>query len=244
MKILNLQEWSKMNEGIHDKNILKAFILAGSPGAGKSYVTGKLFGLPTEIGMKTFSSETGLKILNQDPIFVHQLQKRKGMSLSDYSHTPEETKSDPKFGAEERQISAELIDKKRQIYLDGRLGVIIEGTGHSVDHISSVQKELSDLGYDVYMIMVNTNLDVALKRNSERERKLPEAVVKEKWTKSQGNIGKYQSLFGRENFIILDNSEYGDKVISAVKKEVNKILNSPIKNPIGRKWIESNSKRK
>ena len=38
-------------------------------------------------------------------------------------------------------------------------------------------KNLRSLGYDIHMVFVNTSLDVALERNRNRPRKLPDAVI-------------------------------------------------------------------
>ena len=58
------------------------------------------------------------------------------------------------------------------------------------------------------MVFVNTDLDVALERNQLRDRKLPSELVKSSWQAVQNNMGKFQSLFGRSNMLIVDNSEY------------------------------------
>ena len=53
--------------------------------------------------------------------------------------------------------------------IKGRLGMVVDGTGRDYDKIKSQVAELRQLGYDCYMIFVNTSLDVALERNSKRE---------------------------------------------------------------------------
>ena len=58
------------------------------------------------------------------------------------------------------------------------------------------------------MIFVNTSLDVALKRNEERTRTLPEDILKKSWKDVQKNLGGFQSLFGSTNFVIVDNSKF------------------------------------
>ena len=47
-----------LNEGVYDPNIFKAFFLAGGPGSGKSYITGR-----------TIPRSLGLKVVNSDDIF-------------------------------------------------------------------------------------------------------------------------------------------------------------------------------
>ena len=44
---------------------------------------------------------------------------------------------------------------------------------------------LKQLGYDCYMIFVNTSLDVALERNRRRERTVPEYITTKSWNETQ-----------------------------------------------------------
>ena len=43
--------------------------------------------------------------------------------------------------------------------------MIIDGTGDDFKKIAMEKKELEEVGYDCYMIFVNTTLEVALERN-------------------------------------------------------------------------------
>ena len=103
--------------------------------------------------------------------------------------------------------------------------------------------ELKKLGYDTYMVFVNTSLEVAQQRNAQRDRKLPEAMVKKIWTDVQKNLGKFQGLFGR-NFKIIDNSDkripkrderiFPREFYTAIKKFVSQ----PIRSPLAKRWIK------
>jgi len=85
------------------------------------------------------------------------------------------------------------------------------------------------------MIFVNTSLEVAQKRNTERSRTLSAEKVQTIWKKCQENMGKFQGMFGN-NFIIVDNTEY-HPINNSVQKQVDSFLRKPIQNPIGKKWI-------
>ena len=61
-------------------------------------------------------------------------------------------------------------------YVRGRLGVIIDGTGHKYQSIAKKKQRMEDLGYDCYMVFVNTSLEIALKRNLERDRVVPKRL--------------------------------------------------------------------
>ena len=125
-------------------------------------------------------------------------------------------------------------------YKNGRLGVIIDGTGDDYAKISKQKKELEKLGYDCYMVFVNTSLEVAQQRNAFRARKLPRKLVKAVWTDVQKNMGRFQSSF-KQNFTIIDNSEdlrsktKPGKLDLApfILKATGKFVAKSIKNPIG-----------
>ena len=57
--------------------------------------------------------------------------------------------------------------------------MIIDGTGDDFNKISREKKQLEEIGYETYMIFVNTSLEVALERNENRDRVLPRSIVEE-----------------------------------------------------------------
>lgn len=228
-----------ISEGINDPGILKAFFMAGGPGSGKSYVAGELFSMPKS-EIQTTSYTTGLKLVNNDIAFEKGL-KDAGYDIgkiADYA-------KDKGAWAEVMKIRdrAKSITKKRQDnYIAGRLGQIIDGTGKDYEKIKSYRKLYQDLGYDTYMIFVNTSLEVALQRNQNRPRKLADEMVTQMWQEVQNNLGKFQNLFGQDKMIIVDNSNYDNQgVLRKVEKEIKKRINKPIQNPIGKNWIKQNS---
>ena len=70
--------------------------------------------------------------------------------------------------------------------IKGRLGMVVDGTGRDYDKIKNQVAQLRQLGYDCYMIFVNTSLDVALERNS-KEREVYQNILQE-------NLGKVYNL--------------------------------------------------
>jgi predicted kinase len=98
------------------------------------------------------------------------------------------------------------------------------------------------VGYDASMIFVNASLEVTLQRNKERERKIPEDVITQAWHGVQENIGKFQALFGSNNFLVIDNNKPLDKEeIERLKVEMTrkamKMLNAPLENKTGIKIL-------
>ena len=211
----------ELNEGLYDPNIFKAFFLAGGPGSGKTFVTRNAFG------------GTGLRMINSDSAFENALRKH-GLSLK----MPEDE-------AEARDIlrarAKGTTDKTLDLSLKGRLGLVIDGTGRDYDKIKSQNDMLKQLGYDTYMIFVNTSLDVALERNAKRERSVPEYITRKSWTQVQSNIGRFQNTFGMSNMIIVDNSkderELTTIVMNKVDKSVRRLLSNKIKSYTAKRWM-------
>ena len=207
-----------IQEGVYDPGIFKAFFLAGGPGSGKTYVTNRATG-----GM-------GLKMVNSDIRFERYLQKA-GLSLK--MPDSEASARDP-LRQRAKQITGDLMDR----YIRGRLGLVIDATGRDYDVINRQRSMLQMLGYDSYMIFVNTSLEVALERNRTRTRSVPEAITRKSWQTVQNNIGKFQNLFGRSNMIVVDNNDAKENELLNVYKEVRRLINVPVRNYVAKKWIE------
>jgi len=238
LKQLKKQLFVEMiTEGVDDPGILKCIFLAGGPGSGKSFTAKEIFG----VGKSDIASVSagGLKVLSSDVAFEQALKKN-GINPKDLADIE---KNDPNFwayiagdtGDSIRNRSKEITKKQQAFYEAGRLGMIIDGTGDEVLKIRNKLDKAEKLGYDCYMVFVNTSLEVAIKRNAERSRSLPESLVREIWGKCQENMGKFQGMFGN-NFIIVDNTEY-HPISKSVQKQVDTFLRKPIQNPIGKKWI-------
>ena len=237
-----------LNEGINDPGIFKAVFLAGGPGSGKSYVAHQLFGIPEKVNV----SKTGLKMVNQDQELEYLLGKFYGDDSIDYldiqSYPPELFRqlTDPTFDdyAGLRGSAKYLSKQRMKGYLKGRLGVIVDGTGHRFKDVKEDRKELVDMGYDTYMVFVTTSLEVAQQRNEERPRRLPEDTVEKYWKEVQNNLAFFQGLFGASNFLIVDNNKHLDpdtakkKFNMLINKGLNGFLNKPLKSKIAKKWIK------
>ena len=230
-------------EGVDDPGIFKAIFLAGGPGSGKTYVSQKLFGIPDRLT----TSAKGLKLVNQDTEFEMLLKKYFGTIEID-KFPPEEfadlVKSAEEGGTGLRQYAKALNKEKLRLYKKGRLGVIIDGTAHKVDSIKKKKKELEKLGYDTYMVFVNTSLEAALDRNEKRDRTVPVKVAKKSWQDVQNNMGKLQSVFGKANFQVVDNSKHlqpeeaEKKFNMLVKKGIDKFMKKPIQSKIAKDWVK------
>jgi dephospho-CoA kinase len=212
-----MKTFNELQEGVYDPNIFKAFFLAGGPGSGKSYVVRKTTG------------GTGLKVVNSDNAFEKFL-KDANLSLK-----MPESETDARKPVRDR--AKEITKKQQANYLEGRLGLIIDGTGHNFDKIATQSNGLRQLGYDTHMIFVNTSLDVALERNASRSRSVPESVVVKSWRDVQSNIGKFNNHFKSE-MIIVDNNKPDEDIIKQVYKRIQSLLRKKVKNTRAKSWIE------
>ena len=218
--------FTDLQEGVYDPNIFKAFFIAGGPGSGKSFVVRKTTG-----GL-------GMKVVNSDDIFEKLLDKE-GLSKK----MPESEK-EPRDIV--RQRAKRLTAKKKENFIEGRLGLIIDGTGKDYDKIARQATKLKQLGYDTHMIFVNTSLDVALERNQKRDRTVPESIAIKSWNDVQRNIGKFSQYF-RQNFVVVDNNDplkNDGQIFNSVFKQIKSLANKRIYNKIAYKWIGDELRRR
>ena len=196
-----------ITEGVYDPNIFKAFFLAGGPGSGKSWVSER-----TLSGM-------GLKVINSDNAFSRALEKEK-MSLNMATQDAKEIARRDEIRAKAKARTGVQL----KLALEGRLGLILDSTARDVSRIEQEANTMRHIGYDVHMVFVNTSLEVALKRNQMRARKVPDAIVISNHKQVQQNIGKLQNLFGTSNFIIVDNNKPAEDVNPSVYKAIRRMV--------------------
>jgi cytidylate kinase len=218
-----MKHFNELQEGVYDPNIFKAFFIAGGPGSGKSFVVRKTTG-----GL-------GLRVVNSDDAFENQLKKA-NLSL--------------KMPADETEPRDVVRDRAKQTtasrksgYIEGRLGIIIDGTGRDFNKITKEASELQQLGYDTYMIYVNTSLDVALERNAMRPRSIPTPIVTKSWNDVQKNLGKFSQFF-RQGLVIVDNNDAGDDVFNMVSKQIRGLVKKKVKNGRAMQWIRNELDKK
>ena len=237
MKIYKTFE-SFLQEGVNDPGILKAFFMAGGPGSGKSYVATEVFALPKSEDYGTVSYDNGLKLVNSDKNF-EILLKKANIDMAELMDLKDKLPDEWQKAMQIRNQAKRMTQNMQEMYIQGRLGMIIDGTGKNYKKIEGQVEKLRSLGYDCYMVFVNTSLDVAQERNAARTRKLPKDMVKQMWDEVQQNIGKFQRLFKAKRFEIVDNSEYGNSMpIDLVSKEIRKFMAQPVSNPIGKQWLK------
>jgi len=214
------KEHFDLMEGVNDPSIFKAVFLAGGPGAGKSFIVGK-----------TALKALGFRLINSDDAFENGLKKA-GLTTD-----PADIASAQ--GQAVRAKAKALTGRMMTRALQGRLGIVIDGTGKDYTKIKSQVDMLRELGYAVHMIFVNTDLETAMSRNNNRPRSLPDDMVSKMWKDVQKNIGKFQGLF-RNRMIVLDNSEGSDIETSTLEayKDIKTWAAKAPENSIAVKWIK------
>lgn len=108
-KYVKQLKFESINEEVYDPSILKVIFLEGSPGSGKTYISDKI------------TSGLGFKKLNIDDVIEHRFTKN-NLSLDFEKHSPN-------FIDREYNIAKEKTSKRRDMWVNGRLGLIIDGTG-------------------------------------------------------------------------------------------------------------------
>ena len=88
---------------------------------------------------------------------------------------------DPKNPAPLHAWSNEQCEKLIEATLaEGKDDLIIDGTGVNAEKMVRRMEQAREAGYSIDILYVKVDLEVALKRNSERERTVPEHIVIEK----------------------------------------------------------------
>ena len=209
-----------ITEGVYDPSIFKAFFLAGGPGAGKSWVSARAL------------SGMGLKVINSDNAFASKLKKEK-MSLDFAAHNEKEIIKRDKIRSQSKRVAGMQLS----MALEGRLGIIIDSTARDVEKIQQEAQNLRSIGYDIHMVFVNTSLEVALERNRNRPRKLPDAIIINSHKQIQKNMGRLQRLFGVRNFVVVDNNEVAQDVNPTVHKRIRGMVNRAPTSYQAVRWI-------
>lgn len=142
----------------------------------------------------------------------------------------------------------ELYKQQEGNFLDGRLGLIIDGTAKNPERMAKVKSDLESLGYDCAMVFVNTSLETSLERvhvrahhgaGKDAGRTIDPNFVKDAWEKTQKGLGALQSLFQGNFFIVDNNSNRGVPDTKYVEKAMRNWLNQPSNKPAAREWHQA-----
>ena len=165
----------------------------------------------------------GYKVVNSDNDFEMALKKA-GMEMT----------GDNIFsvkGQSLRDRATNLTKQRKQSYINGRLGLVIDGTGKDYEKNQEAENRTRKTRIRDCMIFVNTDLETAVSRDAKRDRTLGAKNITPMWQAVQKNIGRFQNLF-RQNMFIVDNSDGSDyeNAILGTYRKVGAWSRSPVRN--------------
>jgi hypothetical protein len=189
----------------------KVIFLAGGAGSGKGNVISKL-GLEKQ----------GFKIVNSD-ISLEWLKENSGLpeNMNDFTKQQRST-----LGSLQHQARG-IAKRKMMKYQGNAEGVVVDGTGGSINAMGKLVNEFKDKGYDVSMVFVETSLETALERNQARkERSLLDKIVEKNHAAVQGNKDGFKTMFG-ERFMEVktDNLTQEDAMPASLTNKMNDFVN-------------------
>jgi predicted kinase len=222
-------------EGVHDQGIFKAIFLAGGPGSGKDWV------------LKQTLDNLGLVEVNSDTAFEHLMGKAK---LDKKMPDNEDAQRNAI-----RDTAKNTTEMKQRLALQGRNGLIINGTGANVAKYKKIKEMLESHGYDTKMLFVDTPDNVSRNRNVERGqrggRQIKEADRAEKWRQAQDARVQFSKMFGGEHYHEFTNDAdmrqdvnpevqaQKAKELDTISKIMKKHVETPPKSLVAQKWIHA-----
>jgi adenylate kinase family enzyme/FMN phosphatase YigB (HAD superfamily) len=210
-----------MAESVNDPHTFKCIFLFGPMGAGKSTVARPLL------------THTGLRSVNLDNF--NELFVKKGQVPTGH------------LSPDQLEKSWELTQKQQQNFIDGRLGVIIDGSGRNPSTAIGVIEKLAPMGYEFMMIFVNVSEATSIARQQSRAekqkqqwgagRQVDPELAKNTYAQVQKNLDKYSAYFGPQRFVYVDNENTPD--LTQATKKVEAFLRAPVRQPEALAWIQS-----
>ena len=189
-----------------------------------------------------------IKTVNGQPIALARHMRRALDSARSLGLKMPPEEEEPRSAV--RTHAKKLTAKRQANYIEGRLGLIIDGTGREITKIARAKEKLLNMGYSCMMLFVNTSLEIAQKRNIDRPgRTIKPEEVEKMWRAVQDNMMKFQQLFGADKFQVIDNSgslEDPDRAenFKVVAKNIDAFVNRPPRNRYAKAWIEDQKKKK
>jgi adenylate kinase family enzyme/GNAT superfamily N-acetyltransferase len=208
-------------EGVNDPHTFKCIFLFGPMGAGKSTVARPLL------------SHTGLRSVNLDNF--NEMFIKKGQVPTGH------------LAPDQLEKSWQLSQTQQNNFANGRLGVIIDGSGRNPNTAIDVIEKLMPLGYEFMMIFVNVSEATSIARQQSRAakqqqqwgvgRQVDPTLAKNTYTQVQKNLGRYSAYFGPDRFVYVDNENTPD--LTQATKKVDAFLRAPVARPEALAWIQA-----
>lgn len=226
---LSFKNWL-LQENTHQKYMFHAIILAGGPGSGKTWVSDNLF------------SQMGFQRVDSDDIF----SKLKRSKVINNPVTPNLIDAYKDIKDQERLKSYQVSMNRAKTWQNIGKPYVVDITGRRIQTVIDIRQELIEAGYDVYMVFIDTDLNVALQRNQERERKEPENLVRSYWEDAQKAKKIYENIFKSKFHQINNNTQYlksqyrdAGRMINGWLRSASTMFGDPftVENPIGQQKL-------
>ncbi len=209
-------------DGRYDPNIFKAIFIVGASDASKSYMIDKLA-----------LTSYGLKLVETEAAFTDVLK-----NITDTLNLAHINDAVDVIGPVSKKVN-DITYRSLDKYVEGRMGLIISGTASDISTIKKHYTQLKEVGYDQYVIFVNTNLETTLKLNiANAALSIPEDIATIKWHRHSSQMGMLFSVYGNE-YGIIDNSEGVDitKNIQSALITIARWINAPL-TYVAKLWIQ------
>lgn len=216
MNTLDFKEWL-LTENRHEKYAFHAIILSGGPGSGKTWIAENVF---KHLGFNRIDSDEII------PLVVRKELKFQGINP--------------------REKAYKLAATKSKSWQSTGKPILIDITGRDVNNVNKIRNELANNGYDVYMVFINTPLQMAIERNKSRPRNEPEDFVLDAWKSAQKARSFYKDIFGPRYIEIQNNIQYSkdqykdlNRMVYGWIRQAMSMFGDPfdVTNPIGKQKL-------
>ena len=202
-------------EGIEDRGILKAVFVVGIPGAGKSYTVSRLKGTISPV------------VVNTDKA-TEWLAKKLGISAK------------PENWPMLRDSAHRLTRSQLELAVTGMLPLFVDGTSSDASNILHRAGILESLGYDIGIVVIDTDIELAMKRVQDREEKTGRGVSPSFVKKVSDQAADNHSYFeGKFEFFkrIRNDGALDDAALQKLFTQVQGFYTQPVNNPVGKRAI-------
>jgi hypothetical protein len=157
------------------KHPFKAILMTGPAGAGKSFTSKNLLGIPAEVRRFT---------LNPDEI-IEDIFPRFGLPLNFI-----QDEDDPIGVAQQemRKLAQIATKSKAAGYINRAKPLYFDTTGENPAKMIPVLEQLIELGYDVGIIKVSVPKQTSIGRDQKRDRTVGEEITDKIWSDYQKNV--------------------------------------------------------
>jgi len=133
--------------------------------------------------------------------------------------------------------ASELSSKQLDNYLEGRLGVIFDGTGQNVERIMQTKRKLDFHGYETILVFIEVDLEDALSRNLDPTRNRVEdpKYIERIWNEMNNNKQELATAF-RDKMITINNKIGSTNDWNKGWKIVKRWLDRPVNTPYAQDW--------